>query len=680
VPFIARYRKEATGGLDEVSIINLRDRLDQLARLEERRNSILRSLLERELLTDELKTRIMDAGTPAELEDLYLPFRPKRRTRAAMAREKGLEPLARRIFRREGGDPFLYAAGFIDPGKGVLTVEVAIAGAGDIIAEFLAEDPDVRERLRRLYWREGIYSSRSIRGREEEGANFRDYFDWSEPVRKAPSHRVLAMRRGEDRKVLALKVLVPEDRALKLVLRDIHLEEDSPEAGIIAAAASDSLRRLLSPSMETETRLRSREEAEDEAIRVFASNLRNLLLAPPLGRKPVLAVDPGFRTGCKLACLDGNGTLLEHATIFPFGSGDAAERAAGTVLGMLSRHRIGFVAVGNGTAGRETESFMRGLALPEDCTLVSASESGASVYSASQAARDEFPDLDITVRGAVSIGRRLQDPLAELVKIDPGSIGVGQYQHDVDQAKLRKALDDTVASCVNSVGVDLNTASVHLLAYVSGLNSSVAAGIVRRRVERGPFRTRKELMEVNGMGPVSFQQSAGFLRIRDGDDPLDGSAVHPERYALVEEMASSVGVPVSTLLASPGIRSSVDLAGFVRDGIGLPTLRDIMDELERPGRDPRETFTVFRFADVHSIGDLQEGMVLPGIVTNVTNFGAFVDVGVHQDGLVHVSRMSRSFVRNPAELVSAGDRIRVRVTGVDEERGRISLSMVLEGE
>ncbi|MFO8183395.1 MAG: Tex family protein [Candidatus Aegiribacteria sp.] len=675
VPFIARYRKEATGSLDEVSIIQVRDRIGQLRKLEERRSAILRSMEERKVLTDELRRRIRSAGSITLLEDIYLPFRPKRRTRASRARERGLEPLARRILLQEGGDPGSYASSFVDPEKDVGSVEDALSGASDIVAEILTEDPSARESMRKLYWNRGTYRSKLVPKMEAEAGKFRDYFDWEEPVRKTPSHRVLAMRRGEKQKCLSLKILVDEEEALDIVLAGVCRDRESPEGAFITEAARDGFRRLLGPSMETETRLRSREAADDEAIRVFISNLRSLLLAPPLGRKAVTAIDPGYRTGCKVVCLSCDGTVLQHATVHPFGSEQARREAARTVARLVEKHGTEFVAVGNGTAGRETESFLESVGLPGRVRVVTVSESGASVYSASQVAREEFPDLDVTMRGAVSIGRRLQDPLAELVKIDPRSIGVGQYQHDVDGGKLRRALDDTVASCVNSVGVDVNTASVQLLSYVSGLSARIAGRIVSRRSEEGPFSSRQQLMSVRGLGPAAFQQSAGFLRIRDGANPLDSSGVHPESYHVVERMAASEGVGVRQLMASPEIRKSLDLREFMDDSTGLPTLEDIMEELDRPGRDPRDSFKVFRFADVHGIGDLEEGMVLPGVVTNVTNFGAFVDVGVHQDGLVHVSRMSEEYVRDPAELVSAGDRVRVRVLSVDIPRGRISLSM-----
>ncbi|MCD4775150.1 MAG: RNA-binding transcriptional accessory protein [Candidatus Aegiribacteria sp.] len=676
VPFIARYRKEATGSMDEVSVITVRDRLEQLKKLDGRRESILRSLDERELLTDDLKDRIINADTVVSLEDIYLPFRPKRRTRATKAKEKGLEPLALRILLQKGDDPSLYALEYLDPKKGVETLEDALAGARDIIAEVLSHDAEIRNPMRRLYWNTGNYKCRVNSGMEEEGAKFRDYFEWDEPVCRTPSHRVLAMRRGEEKKVLSLRITVSIDRAMDIILSGKCMNPDTPEERIIAEAAKDGFQRLLAPSMETETRCRSREAADDEAIVVFASNLRELLLAPPLGSKEVLAIDPGFRTGCKLVCLDSQGLVQHNTAIFPFMSEAKKVESAKTVNGLIERFGPKYIAVGNGTAGRETEKFLGEVGLPQDVKAVSVNESGASIYSASEIAREEFPDFDITVRGAISIGRRLQDPLAELVKIDPKSIGVGQYQHDVDSKKLHKALDDTVMSCVNRVGVDINTASARLLSYVSGLSAKVSGNILEWREKNGAFSSRQQLLQVTGLGSVAFEQSAGFLRIRKGQNPLDGSGVHPESYALVERMARSKGSSVTELMKSEEIRKSIDLKEFISGKIGLPTLRDIMDELEKPGRDPRKSFQMFSFADVHDIKDLDEGMILPGIVTNVTNFGAFVDIGVHQDGLVHISQMADRYIKNPADVVSAGQKLRVKVMDVDIKRKRISLSMI----
>jgi len=678
VPFIARYRKEATGSMDEVSVITVRDRLEQLKKLDERRESILRSLVERELLSPDLESRIRGAGTLASLEDIYLPFRPRRRTKATQAREKGLEPLARRILLQKGDDPSEYSREYIDPEKGVKSSEEAISGAKDIIAEELAHNSEIRESMRKLYWDSGTYESRMKESTEEDCSKFRDYSEWNEAVRSSPSHRVLAMRRGEEKKCLFLRISVPVEKAMDLILKVVPADPDDPEGKIVFDAASDSFRRLLGPSMETHTRMESKEKADDEAIRVFSSNLRDLLLSPPLGPRSVLAIDPGFRTGCKVVCLSPQGAVLHNTTIFPFMSEVKREDSFRTVSDAIDRFGSEFVAVGNGTAGRETEDFLRKEPGMKKVKVISVNESGASVYSASEVAREEFPDFDITVRGAISIGRRLQDPLAELVKIDPRSIGVGQYQHDVDSRKLQKALDDTVESCVNMVGVDINTASVQLLSYVSGLSKRISGNIVKWREKNGSFTSRRQLLEVSGLGPVAFEQSAGFLRVINGLNPLDASGVHPESYPVVERMADFAHMTVTELMNCGETRKSLNLEIFIDDKTGLPTLRDIMKELEKPGRDPRDSFQLFSFADVHDIKDIQEGMVLPGIVTNVTNFGAFVDVGVHQDGLVHISQMADRFVRNPAEIVSTGQKLQVKVLSVDIGRKRISLSMLLD--
>ncbi len=675
VPFIARYRKEATGSMNEVSVITVRNRLDQLEKLDERREVILRSLDERELLTAELREKISSARTLSFLEDIYLPFRPRRRTRATKAREKGLEPLAQRILLQKGDDPFLYALEYLDSEKGVETAQDAVSGARDIIAEELAHDSGIRDPMRRLYWDTGSYECRVISGMEVKGSKFRNYFEWNESLRTTPSHRVLAMRRGEEKKFLSLRITVSLEKALDIILSAACLNPDTSEGQVISEAALDGFRRLLAPSIETETRLRSKEAADDEAIRVFTSNLRELLLAAPLGPKSVLAIDPGFRTGCKLVCLNSQGSVQCNTTIFPFMSEAKRLEAVKTVIGLIEEFGPKFIAVGNGTAGRETEAFLGEIGLREDVKVIPVNESGASVYSASKVAREEFPDYDLTVRGAISIGRRLQDPLAELVKVDPKSIGVGQYQHDVDGRKLQKALDDTVESCVNSVGVDLNTASPQLLSYVSGLTERVSRNIVKWSEKNGSFSNRQQLLEVPGLGPVAFEQSAGFLRIRNGLNPLDASGVHPESYSVVERMAGSKGLSIAELMESENARESIDLKDFVNGRTGLPTLRDIMKELEKPGRDPRKSFLVFSFADVHDIKDIEEGMILPGIVTNVTNFGVFIDVGVHQDGLVHISQMADEYVRNPADIVSTGEKLTVRVLEVDIKRSRISLSM-----
>ena len=676
VPFIARYRKETTGSLEEVSIATIRDRIAQLRELDKRREIILNSLEERELLTDQLREKILAAETLATLEDIYLPYRPKKRTRATIAREKGLEPLATILLAQEKTtDPLEEAGAFVDPEKGVESADQALAGARDIIAEWVNEDQGAREKMRALYEEKGLFRARAVPGKESEGAKYRDYFDWEEPVAKAPSHRILAMRRGEKEGFLNVRVKPPEDESLGL-LEAMFVKGHSPASEQVREAVNDSYKRLLSYSMETEIRVVTKERADAEAIRIFAGNLRELLLAPTLGQKNVLAIDPGIRTGCKVACLDRQGKLLQTATVYPFAS-EKSESAAAAELGELcERFQIEAIAVGNGTGGRETESFIRDLDFSANIPVVMVNESGASVYSASEVARAEFPDLDVTFRGAVSIGRRLMDPLAELVKIDPKSIGVGQYQHDVNQHALRRSLDDVVMSCVNAVGVEVNTSSEQLLSYVSGLGQQLAGNIVAYRNEHGPFSSREELRDVPRLGPKAFEQAAGFLRIRNGRNPLDASAVHPESYAIVEAMAKDLGSSVQDLLDDEALRRRIDPSRYVAgDTVGMPTLMDILAELARPGRDPRKQFEDFSFAKgVETIDDLRPGMRLPGIITNVTAFGAFVDIGVHHDGLVHVSQLADRFVRDPSEVVRPGDRIRVRVLAVDPERRRISLS------
>lgn len=675
VPFIARYRKEATGSLDEVAITVVRDRLNQLEELDKRRETILKSLEERGQLTDELREKILRVETMAVLEDLYLPYRPKRRTRATIAREKGLEPLAQRLFVQEDMDPVAEAASFIDPEKGVNSAEEGLAGARDIIAEWVNEDETARARMRDLYSSKAVFKSKVIPEKEAEGIKYKDYFDWEEPVNAAPSHRILAMRRGEKEGFLTLRVLPPEEEALSL-LDGLFIKGGGPASEQVRMAVHDSYKRLLSSSMETEIRMATKKRADVEAIRVFVENLRQLLLAPPLGQKNVLAIDPGFRTGCKVVCLDRQGKLLHTETIYPLQSEKGAAGAGPKILEMCRRFTVEAIAVGNGTGGRETETFIRGLDLPKNIQVVMVSESGASVYSASDAAREEFPDQDVTVRGAVSIGRRLMDPLAELVKIDPKSIGVGQYQHDVDQGDLKRSLDDVVASCVNHVGVEVNTSSKQLLTYVSGLGPQLAKGIVEYRNEHGPFRSREELKKVSRLGSKAFEQAAGFLRIRDGENPLDRSAVHPESYPIVHAMAKDLGDSVLDLMSNEELRKKIDLGQYVSDKVGLPTLNDILLELSKPGRDPREQFEAFRFSEgVEKIEDLKPGMKLPGIVTNITAFGVFVDIGVHQDGLVHISELSNRFVKNPAEVVKLHQKVLVTVLDVDSGRRRISLSM-----
>jgi len=676
VPFIARYRKELTGQLDEVAITAVRDRWTQLADLDGRRQSILKSLTERELLTDELAAKIGQVETMSALEDLYLPYRPKRRTRAMMAREKGLEPLAKTLFEQAAStDPETQAVVFVAEEKGVNSVEEALAGARDILAEWISEDAEARRQVRHLYETESIVESRVGHGAEEKGAKFKNYFDWKEPLAKAPGHRILAMFRGEKEEVLLLRVHPDEEMAVGLVTRRF-VRGSGKAAGQVRLAAEDAYRRLLKPSMEAETRMTFRAKAGEEAIRVFAENVRELLMASPLGEKRVMAIDPGFRTGCKVACLDSQGKLLLPTTIYPTQSVRQASEAEAVVRKLVETFKIEAIAIGNGTAGRETETFIRGLGLPSHILITMVNESGASVYSASEAAREEFPDHDLTVRGSVSIGRRLLDPLAELVKIDPKSIGVGQYQHDVDQTRLKQTLDDVVSSCVNSVGVELNTASKQLLSYVSGLGPVLAGNILECRNANGPFKRRADLKNVPRLGPKAFEQAAGFLRIRDAKNPLDASAVHPESYAIVTRMAKDQQCTVAALMSDAARRDAIQLDRYVTETVGLPTLRDILAELAKPGRDPRQKFEAFSFAEgVHSLADLLPGMKLPGIVTNVTKFGAFVDIGVHQDGLVHISELADTFVKDPGDVVKVQQKVQVTVMEVDVPRKRIALSM-----
>ncbi|MDP2854879.1 MAG: Tex family protein [Smithellaceae bacterium] len=675
VPFIARYRKEVTGTLDEVIITAIRDRLRELEELENRRDAIVKSLTQRNLLTPELETKVAAAETLSILEDIYLPFRPKRRTRAIIAREKGLEDLAIKIFAQEDLDLAIEAALFISEEKGVATVDDALAGARDIIAEWVNEDAGARSKMRDLFWNKGVIRSKVLPDKLASGIKYKDYYDWEEPVATAPSHRVLAMRRGEREEFLTLRMTPPDEEALR-ILEELFVHGINEAVGQVKLAVHDSYKRLLSLSMETETRMETRKRADEIAIRVFADNLRQLLLAPPMGQKAVLAIDPGFRTGCKTVCLDRQGKLLHHETIFPLMSEKAREEAGRTIGTLCERFKVEAISVGNGTAGRETESFLRGLSLPKEIMVVMVNESGASVYSASEAARAEFPDQDITVRGAVSIGRRLMDPLAELVKIEPKAIGVGQYQHDVDQGLLQQCLDDVVVSCVNAVGVEVNTASVQLLSYVSGLGAALADNIVLHRNENGPFPTRDALKGVKRLGAKAFEQAAGFLRVRGSANPLDAGAVHPESYTIVEKMATDQGCSVVDLIADEARRQKVVLTDYVSDKVGLPTLKDIMAELAKPGRDPRRQFENVVFAEgIDKITDLILGMRLTGVVTNITAFGAFVDIGVHQDGLVHLSEMADRYVKTPADVVKVNQKVEVTVLAIDAERKRISLSM-----
>ena len=673
IPFIARYRKEATGGLDEVQVGAVRDRLERLNALEARKRTVRSAIEAAGKMTGALSAQLDDCWDGDKLEDLYLPYKPKRRTRAAAAREKGLEPLAALLMRQDGSQPERLADRFV---RGeVADREQALAGACDIVAEWVAENARAREAVRAEYARAAVLSSRVVAGREDEGAKYSDYFGRSFPLRRMPSHRLLALFRGEREGFLKLSLSLPDPEAPVARLVRMFVRGDSPARRLVESAVRDSFRRLIVPSIENECLATAKQRADDEAIRVFADNLRQLLLSAPLGRRRVLAIDPGFRTGCKTVCLDEQGALLHYETIFPHPPRPQADEAVRRLSALVGTYRIEAVAIGDGTAGRETERFVRGIRFGREVPVYMVSEDGASVYSASEVGREEFPDRDATVRGAVSIGRRLIDPLSELVKIDPKSIGVGQYQHDVDQGKLRRSLDETVESCVNRVGVNLNTASRHLLAYVSGLGPALARSVVEYRVANGEFRSRRDLLKVPRLGAKAFEQCAGFLRIPGASDPLDASAVHPESYPVVGRMASDLGVRVADLLSSAELRAKIDLQRYVTERTGLPTLRDILSELARPGLDPRGEARIFEFADVHSIDDLREGMVLPGIVTNVAAFGAFVDIGVKQDGLVHVSELSDRYVASPADAVRLRQQVRVRVVSVDRRRGRIGLSM-----
>ena len=677
IPFMARYRKERTGSLDEVVIAAIRDRLAQLAALDGRREAVLKSLEERGLLTDQLRSAIGAAAAMTALEDIYLPYRPKRRTRATIARESGLEPLAQLLFAQDTGtDPLKEALACIDNEKGVGSVEEALAGARDIIAEWVSEDAAARQAMRGIFEREGVLQSRVAKGKERDGLKYSDYFEWQEAVAKIPGHRVLAMLRGEREGLLNLVIRPSQEKALASLSRHF-VRNDSATAVQVIEALADGYDRLLAPSIETDIRHKIKERADTEALKVFTRNMREHLMSPPLGQKAVLAIDPGYRTGCKVVCLDRQGGLLHHTTIYLEQSAASTENAAKVIRGLIERYAIEAVAIGNGTAGRETETFIRELGLPENLPIVSVNESGASIYSASAVAREEFPELDLTVRGAISIGRRLMDPMAELVKIDPGSIGVGQYQHDVDQAKLKTSLNDIVMICVNEVGVEVNTASAQLLSYVSGIGPALAKNIVDYRSKNGPYHSRAEIKKVPRLGPRAFEMAAGFLRIHDAQNPLDASAVHPESYGLVELMARDLGCDsVSDLIRHDELRRRINPQLYIGGSIGLPTITDILLELKKPGRDPREQFEMFSFAPgISRMEQLVAGMKLAGIVTNVTNFGAFVDIGVHQDGLVHISQLSDSFVRNPTEIVKLNQRVTVTVLSVDIERKRITLSL-----
>lgn len=675
IPFMARYRKEVTGSLDEVQLAGIRDRYSQLFQLNKRREAILESLEERGLLTDSLKSEINNALSLTELEDLYLPYRPKRRTRATIAKEKGLEPLATAIFDQKNIHPESLASTYINPEKGVLSVEEALSGARDIMAEWISENINARSRLRILFSQKSEISCKVLRGKESEGEKYQDYFDWHEPFSKVPSHRLLAMRRGENEGFLSMSIEPQEEDAVA-VLERIFVKARNEASEEVKKAIKEGYKRLLSPSMETEMRVFSKDKADEEAIKVFADNMRQLLMAAPLGQKRVMAIDPGFRTGCKVVCLNEQGKLLQDEVIYPHPPKEDKQKSEHKILSLVQQFSIEAIAVGNGTAGRETEAFLRNIPALKSVLIIQVNESGASVYSASDVAREEFPDYDITVRGAVSIGRRLMDPLAELVKIDPKSIGVGQYQHDVNQTQLKQSLDDTVMSCVNAVGVEVNTASKELLTYVSGLGPVLATNIIRYRNEHGPFKTRNELKKVGRLGDKAFEQCAGFLRIRDAKNPLDSSGVHPESYSIVEKMAADLGVSLPQLIQDKALQKKIVLQKYITHTIGLPTLQDIVNELAKPGRDPREQFEMFSFTDgIHSMEDLKEGMSLNGIVTNITDFGAFVDIGVHQDGLVHLSQMANRYIKHPSEVVKVHQKVKVKVVSVDVSRKRIALTM-----
>ena len=673
VPFISRYRKEATGGLDEVQIEAIQSHYQRLTELSKRKEFVLQTIDEQGKLSPELKQRIEDTWDAALLEDLYLPYKPKRKTRAEIARQRGLEPLATLLLTQREPNPLRAATRYV---KGeVKDADEALKGARDIIAEQVSENEKSRQQVRNQFARQAILSAKVIKGKEAEAANYRDYFDCSEPLKRCSSHRLLAMRRGEAEGLLRVTISPEDSRCIEQLAR-YYVRGNSESSLQVQEAVEDAYKRLLKPSMENEFAALSKQQADDEAIRLFAQNLRQLLLAPPLGQLRVMGIDPGFRTGCKVVCLDAQGNLLHNENIYPHPPVSKGKEAAASLMKMIEAYRIEAIAIGNGTAGRETEEFIKRLTFHHDVRVFVVSEQGASIYSASPLARKEFPDYDVTVRGAVSIARRLMDPLAELVKIDPKSIGVGQYQHDVDQSKLKQALDSTVESCVNLVGVNLNTASSHLLSYVSGLGPALAQNIIDYRAEHGPFASRQELLKVPRMGAKTFEQCAGFLRIAQGKHPLDNTAVHPERYALVEQMARDLQCTIPQLIADSQLRRRIDLKRYCSSTVGMPTLNDIMQELEKPGRDPRGGVSDFAFdSHVRTLDDLREGMELPGIVNNITDFGAFVDIGIKESGLVHLSQLADRYIKHPSEVVSIHQQVRVRVVGIDHDRKRIALSM-----
>jgi protein Tex len=675
VPFIARYRKEVTGSLDEVQITRIRDRMEQLLALDKRREAILNSIMEQEKLTAELEKQINEAETLVELEDIYLPYKPKRKTRATIAKSKGLEPLAKMLTSQNSKDVESMAQRFVNKENGVETLQDALAGARDIIAEWISENKFARGKIRKLFLRKALIESTVVKGKEEAGNKYQNYFDCKELIMKAPSHRILAMFRGENEGFLKVRVHPPEEDALE-ILEELFVKSDNASGDQVYEAMKDSYKRLIQPSIETEVRALAKDNADEYAIRVFADNLRQLMMASPLGEKNVLAIDPGFNSGCKLVCLNQQGKLLYNETIYPHPPQNEVKQSINKILQLVNAYKIDAIAIGNGTAGRETENMFRRIRFEKDVMVVMVNESGASVYSASPVAREEFPEYDVTVRGAISIGRRLMDPLAELVKIDAKSIGVGQYQHDINQVALGKSLDDTVVSCVNSVGVEVNTASKQLLAYVSGVGPALAQNIIDFRNKNGAFKSRNDLKKVARFGDKAFEQAAGFLRIRNAQNPLDQSAVHPESYHVVEKIAKTLNCQIGELMTKEDLRKLVNLKDFVTEKTGLPTLTDIMEELAKPGRDPREKFGFFEFAKgIHTIKDLEIGMILPGIITNITAFGAFVDIGIKQNGLIHKSNMADKFVGDPGEYVKLNQKVKVKIVEIDKIRGRIQLSM-----
>lgn len=673
IPFISRYRKEATGGLDEVQVADVKEQHEKFQELAKRKSTVLNSIEEQGKLTEELRVRIENTLNLTELEDIYLPYKPKRKTRAAIAREKGLEGLAKLIMAQSNLDVESKACSFLN--EAVADVKEAINGATDIIAEWISENESARHVVRNLFQRQALITTKLVKGKEEEGDKYRDYFDWSEPLHRISSHRLLAILRAETEGFIRVNVAPDEDEAVSRIEKRF-VKADNEASELVANAVKDAYKRLIKPSIETETLAAAKEKADEEAIKVFSTNVRQLLLSPPLGQKRVLGIDPGYRTGCKLVCLDEQGNLLHNETIYPHPPQNETGKSASKVSKLISTYKMDAIAIGNGTASRETENFIANIRYEKPVQVFVVSENGASIYSASKIAREEFPQYDVTVRGAVSIGRRLMDPLAELVKIDPKSIGVGQYQHDVDQNKLKKTLDQTVESCVNLVGVNLNTASRHLLTYVSGLGAALAQNIVDYRAENGAFESRRQLLKVPRMGEKSFEQSAGFLRIPDAANPLDSTAVHPESYAVVERIAKDMKCSVKELIQDKDLKKHIQLEKYISDSVGLPTLTDIMEELEKPGRDPRKKIEVLAFdQSVKTIADLKEGQVLPGIVTNVTNFGCFVDIGIKENGLVHISELADRFVSDPNEVVSLHQHVQVRVLSVDMQRKRVALSM-----